>query len=410
MSIGDEATALAKLANLTCAFFGYEAVIQTFPSNIDLETLSQFTPSCLLISIPEKFLGRADVITAMAERMNPGGTIFLASLGDSSWSASILPKRFIMEELERLGFEPAEVSYFALYRKQLRQKAVPLKLTASEQGRCLFVIGHARSGSSSIAHVMCEQPDCMVTFEANWFIPENRVHPVDQFNYQRVLYGRSVNKTQFLPESLPAQATVEDVFRFGLERFSIFGEKTGLGIRESVWLQHPAVLAFQYQMENFPWANYVLTVRRPREAILANSKIKPNYPIAEYILWWLKMMETWLPLLSVSDRCCILPFDWSRSGHLKPIEKLIARDLPHPNFIFTENAVTTDHDSTERFWAPQPDDVKGIATDAEAAYATLIDLLDETTGRLKAGLDRGLLDEMQSKLVELAHSVLNLRG
>jgi hypothetical protein len=402
LSIGDEAPALEKLAKLTCSFFGYEAVIEAFPSSIDIDTLSKFAPSCLLISIPEKFLGRSDIILALAEKMTPGGTVFLASLSGTSWGASILPKRHLLEELEQLGYEAAQISYFALYRKRLRPAASRIKLTAREQERCLFVIGHARSGSSSIAHVICDQPDCMMTFEANWFIPENRVHPVDQFNFQRVLYGRRANKTQFLPDFLPASVTVEDIFRFGLDRFSVFGEKTGLGIRESIWIQHPAVLALQYQMENFPWANYVVTIRTPQEAILANHKIKPNYPITEHILWWLKMMETWLPLLSISDRCIFLPFDWSRSGRLTSVERLLSRDLPHPNFTFTENAVTTDKESTERFWAYQSDEVRTLARDAEVEYSSLVSLLDETTGRLKLGLDRGLLEELHDRLVRLS--------
>lgn len=403
LSVGMLAEHFSRFSTEIASSLGIAPTVHAFGIDASLDEMASVAPDVLFLSIPEHSVAFQDLLQTIPARMPLGSTIFLASYSDVVRQDTVVPSRMISELIERNGFVALHTSYFGLFRKPLVPPPPPSPpLSVDEQKRCVFILGHARSGSSALCHVMNEQPDVHLTFEANWFMYRNRTNPVEQFNLQREFYGgRDVQKSYFLPNLRQTDVTVPDLFRHHLASRAFFGDKIAIGVREGKWSEHPVVPMLVYQLTEFPIANYALCLRDPLASIAAQNRIVQRAAPSELVLWWLETVTRLFEFFAVTDRCVVMPFAKLATGDLRPLEQLLGRPLPHGNFVFSEGAITTQSKEIESFWSGTPVKLRFIADAAQAKYAALTAMIADDTGRLRPDANRGEFLECLSAMRNL---------
>lgn len=389
LSVGTLAEHFATFTKELAEPLAISPTVQAFGPSTSLEEMSAIAPDVLFLSLPENHIGRLEILQTIGARMPIGSTIFLANYQDFVRDDTIVPARMVVEVLERLGFTTLHTSYFALFRKPIvppPPQSPPL--SPEEQKRCLFIVGHARSGSSALCHVLNEQPDVLVTFEANWFMWRNRTNPVEQYNLQRDIYSRGIQKSYCLPDLRLTDITVTDLFRHHLGSRTYFGDKIAIGVREA-WNDHPVIPMLAYQQMEFPMSNYALCIRDPMASMPAQKKIVPRASVPELVSWWLETTTRLFDFFLVTDRCVVTPFARLSRGDVRPVEHLLGRSVPHGNFVFSDAAITTQGKDVDSFWAGAPPKMREIAEAAQAIYTTMTAMIAEDTGRFGAQTDRG---------------------
>lgn len=403
LSVGGLGEHLARFASELGAALGLAPRVKHHGGNMTMEDCRGEAPDVALFSLPDECVSRLDLLHATARGMPEGSTIFVANFSEIVRGDFVVPAEVVATVLEDCGFEPLILSYYALYRKPVvpaRRPAPPL--TFDEQRRCVFIAGHARSGTSAVCHVLNEQPDIRLTYEAHWYHPLHRINPVDQFNFQRRIYqSRTERKSYALPGMMRSDTQVRELFRYHLSACSYFGDKIAVGVREAPWETHPVDAMLKYQMVEFPWANYAVTLRDPSTSIAAQKKIVPDKPSDELIRWWLASAVRLLDLFSVSDRCVVLPFARLSKGDLRPIEALLGRELSQSNFKFAQTSISTRDADASALLAGFPEEQRTTVQRAHSAYDRLMHMIDKETGRLVKDRDRGDFDAVLAEMRDL---------
>lgn len=369
----------------------------------NLEDLRNFSPQ-LLVCEAGPFLHN-ELVREYARSAPIGSAIFLTTFEDLLRSQILLPKRGLSEALVTEGFVPIVESYFALFYKRNecgRRKTV--SIIPSDQRRCLFVFGHARSGSSVISQVVNHQEDCLMTYEANWHAHSERGGAIDQFNAAREIYGRAIKKGNFLGVTHPVTASIEEIFDFYLQNYKFFGDKIAVGTREEAWERYEVDRAFEFLMGRFPFANYVITTRAPSESIAALDAMLGGRIASPLLMdWWVYSSWRLLSLFLVSDRSVLLPFNQISIGDLRPLERLCGRSFsPPPRLIDPVGGVTTNQKRTEAYWARQAPELSAFLAEAEAIHKDCVNMLDPASGGLSREAHIGEFEERLDALRELA--------
>ncbi len=126
-------------------------------------------------------------------------------------------------------------------------------------GSGLFVVGHARSGTTILVDALNSCGDVYCLGEANFHKTIDRKDFVEWFNTQHRSFDNPMMKSTFLPE-MPAQCGW-DVLKKLSENYKLVGEKVAFLNEES---GHDFNSFFRFSTKYFQKSNYVCVVRHPR--------------------------------------------------------------------------------------------------------------------------------------------------
>jgi len=366
-----------------------------------LETIAAFDPH-MLVAEPGLFV-RDELIATYAQSAPVGTVIYLASLNDTVTQQIAKPKRQIIESIDRHGFVPITQSYYGLFYKKTAENKEPAPpLDPALQRRCLFVFGHARSGSSVVSQLINLQPEFLMTYEANWHNVSPHHSPIDQFNSFRATYRRETKKGYYLGYTHPTSATVQDIFSFYLKNYQYFGDKIAVGTREAFWEDYDARIAFDYYTSNFPFANFVLTIRSPLQSLPAINSILGGRVDTHLLMdWWIFTCWQILTFFMVTDRAIILPFHQISTGDFRPLEQLCGRPLHLPTDWINEPGVTTDKDRIDQFWSQQSSELIQFRDEADSVFQQVIAMIDPENGHVRRNLPPHLIEEACAEMKTL---------
>lgn len=328
-------------------------------------------------------LGDIVLVRDYLSRAAPEAVFFASRFEAEFRHDASLSVRARQGRLREIGFGPVILSYFAMFLKGIPVNAVPCerRLSPENQRRCLFVVGHARSASSLLFSMLNEVPDILLSYEANLDIVKNRHSLVDNYNRLQRNNGRPLSKGFYFPTYLAARGGIADVFETLLSHYALVGDKMAHGAREAMYEIHPAKRAFEFLMEWFPFARFIITLRAPGPAIAAMARLHPELSVTMLIDFWLGGVLQMINLLMVSETAAICLYERVLGGDIQAAEAIAGRDLRAMLELVRIGSVTTSADEIYAFWGGQDAAFRSLLGRLSHLYDDLTDLIDPATGR-----------------------------
>lgn len=323
---------------------------------------------------------------AFVRRLSLGGLYFCSHWDDVWREDSVLSRSRLREAMWTHGALPVFESYFAGFEKvdtstfeaQQRLRALrPEPMTGGPQ-QFLFVLGHARGGTSLLFQLLNDQPDIFVAYEANSYLVKNRYEFVANFNARAGSLGRKRSKG-FVMLRAAQEDSVAAAYRSMLSHYRLVGEKLAFGPRLSSGHAHHADLAFDYLSAYFPFARYLLVARRPRASVAAIARIMPQFSVHE-------ILECWMATVDVLLRCALnlpaarfISFDRLTAGDVRPVAALIGAEIKQGLTRISRQDVSTQPVFVDDFWRERADEAtNAIADEAESFYECFCALFGES--------------------------------
>jgi hypothetical protein len=216
------------------------------------------------------------------------------------------------------------------------------------QVRMLFIIGHARSGTSSLFELANYNPELLLLFESNSFLPRMRRRFAENFNSRMTACRPTLRKGFFCAPPIVGPDHPATVFPALLDGFRMVGEKIALSPRRSKFQSCPVRACFRYYASRFPFANYIFLARTPFEATEALHRILPDSALLEILRLYAAYMAEMLQFQSIFPNSRVVfmdDFDYLNSAALNG---LVGFDMLHDNITLSSECRST------RLTAPGP--------------------------------------------------------
>jgi hypothetical protein len=178
-------------------------------------------------------------------------------------------------------------------------QAEAITIPAQQQKQMLFIIGHARSGTSALFELLNYHPDVLLLFESNAFLARMRRRFAENFT-SRMRGERPALRKGFFCSPPPSQADHPfNVLPSLLGRYNLVGEKVALSPRANRFERCPVPDCFDYFATHFPFAKYIFLARAPFEATEALRRILPDSDLMEIIRLYAAYMAYMLQFQSI---------------------------------------------------------------------------------------------------------------
>lgn len=353
----------------------------------------------LLVDLGSSEIDQLFLLSKIVPHIRKIGCIFFSVFEDRHRNDATISRRTLIQRLHANGFSPIENSYYAAFFRGLPTNVVDdyLRLSPTLQGRCLFVVGHQRSGSSLAVHLLNTLPEVLISYEMNLQIPKNRSSIIENFNLVNKHLGRPRSKGFYLPPSPPDVGGTVGMFEYFLERYDYFGDKIVYGTRLQFYERHRAAVMFDYLMERFPFARYLVTLREPKSAIAAMGRMRPELSLDLIFDFWLGGIIYVLDLILISDRAWVVFHSDLISGKIGPIEQAVGRLLDRSLAIIDPGEVTTSGQALDMFWTAQGGGRANELAEASELFARVEGLFDPDVGTYRSARGRGELEKIRSR-------------
>ena len=191
-------------------------------------------------------------------------------------------------ERERDGLR-AELETLAAAQRQL---AAWDRLSALAP-RGLFVVGHARSGTTILTEALNASPDIFLLGEANLHMAGTSPGFVARYNAMHAEFGNPRSKTTYCPPLAGPDASAPECLEALARHYRYVGEKVAF---RSVALGYRPDSFFDFQARVFLRAQYVCVVRHPAAVLRSSAAMFRPTDLADYAQSW---VETLLHVLEI---------------------------------------------------------------------------------------------------------------
>jgi hypothetical protein len=305
-------------------------------------------PSLAVLALPPAQADCAlvqDILAACAAGTGPDAVFFANATGvrDTDVIHSFADAH---RALAAAGYLHLHDGYFSAWLRarapHLRAHAVAEARTIAPalQARMLFIIGHARSGTSALFELANYHPELLLLFESNSCLPRMRRHFAENFS-ARMATTRSLRKGFFCASPAAGADHPFTVFPALLKHYRMVGEKIALSPREDRFQRCPVPTCFRYYAQNFPFAKYIFLTRTPFEATEALRRIQPRGDVAEILRLYTAYMAEMLQFQSIFPSSRVLfmeDFDFLNSAALN---RLVGFELLCDNVTLSSERRTT---------------------------------------------------------------------
>jgi hypothetical protein len=227
------------------------------------------------------------------------------------------------------------------------------------QGRMLFVLGHARSGTTITLNVLNAARDIYLFGEANAHVRWGQPGFPDTFNAQHVDYGNQHAKASYAPPHIAPGATVLDAFVALARSHRIVGEKiafAGPTIRDDIALFERVLLS------RFFDARYVFTMRAPTPCTISHITLFGNHTPLILLQSYTVLTGKLIDLARVLPNVELVFAEEPPATTLARLEAISGSDLSGCEGYLTERRIRPADRSV------LPADVLGIVDALEALY------------------------------------------
>lgn len=214
-------------------------------------------------------------------------------------------------------------------------------MSSTLQARMLFIIGHARSGTSALFELANYHPELLLLFESNSFLPRMRRRFAENFNSRMRACRPALRKGFFCAPPVRGPDHPTAIFPALLEGFRMVGEKIALSPRENRFQGCPVRTCFRYYASWYPLAKYIFLARTPFEATEALHRILPDSALLEILRLYAAYMAEMLQFQSIFPNSRVLfmeDFDYLNSAALN---RLVGFDMLYDNVTLSSERRTT---------------------------------------------------------------------
>jgi hypothetical protein len=217
------------------------------------------------------------------------------------------------------------------------------------QSRMLFIIGHARSGTSALFELMNYHPELLLLFESNSFLPRMRRNFAENFSSRMAAVRPAIRKGYFCAPPVSGPDHPFTVLPALLEHYRLVGEKIALSPRENPFVSCPVALCLNYYAQHFPFAKYIFLARTPFEATEALRRILPRADLAEILRLYAAYMAGMIQFQSVLPSSRVLFMEDFEHLNSAALNRLVGLD------ILSDNVTLSPDRRTTRQSVPAPD-------------------------------------------------------
>jgi len=147
------------------------------------------------------------------------------------------------------------------------------------QGRMLFVVGAARSGTTALQAALNASDDIFLLGEANFFRENLKRSFRARYNGRHRAFGHPPSKQNDCPGVAREDGTWVETLEALAQRYRFVGEKVAFGaFRPDRWIGE----FITFQTRYFQRATYILTFRNPSDAILSP---RGTWGVAQLMPW-----------------------------------------------------------------------------------------------------------------------------
>ncbi len=156
--------------------------------------------------------------------------------------------------------------------------------------RCLFVVGHARSGTTVLENCLNNSPDVLLMSEASWSLHLNRSDFVPHFNQMHKELNSPKLKDTWIPPSQDGKEHGVDTLVRLASHYRWIGEKVCFGPHGLFGTRTFQEVFFEFHTQFFYDSTYILIIRKPSEVFHSCLKMFSDRGPAEIIRTWLDTM------------------------------------------------------------------------------------------------------------------------
>lgn len=161
------------------------------------------------------------------------------------------------------------------------------------EGKGLFVVGHARSGTGILMRALNTSPEVHVLSETNMYANGMRIGFPNWYNDMTRAQGNVYAKGSYCPLVNGGAANGPEIFRWLGERHRYVGEKVTF---RSKLLGYDADEFFHFQAQFFFNSHYLCIIRNPEDVLLSNNEMYRPEDLSLYAESYLRALELCLAL------------------------------------------------------------------------------------------------------------------
>ena len=188
--------------------------------------------------------------------------------------------------------------------KHLQWKDVP---QLEKQG--LFVVGHARAGTTALMRALNSSPHIFLLGEANLSFEGLRPGFARWYNQMHAADRKPKTKNSFCPSAPSDDANGVETLHWLSQRFRYVGEKMAF---RSESLGYDPWGFFDFHARNFFLSHYVCVVRNPADVLTSSHTIFKPQDLSVYADSYLQSLELVLALNDTMPNVYVLNFRTSR--------------------------------------------------------------------------------------------------
>jgi hypothetical protein len=202
------------------------------------------------------------------------------------------------------------------------------------ESKCLFIVGHARSGTSILLEALNDSPEVFLLGEANLHQHGLMPHFAEWYNLMHIQMGNPPAKYSYCPllES-PAANGVECMEALAL-RYAFVGEK--IAFRDVALGYNPEAF-FEFQARYFLNANYVCVLRDPLSVLQSSAEMFGAGQLDLYARSYLKNLLLIANLYRVFPKVNVLVHERISADTFRALGERLGLDLSGSSAYYRED-------------------------------------------------------------------------
>jgi len=204
----------------------------------------------------------------------------------------------LREQLTAVHAEAAAGEAESVAARHLQWKDLP---HLEKQG--LFVVGHARAGTSILMQALNTSPDIFLLGEANLHVEGLRIGFPRWFNEMHRQFGNTLAKDSYCPMMADPDANGPETLQWLGQRFRYVGEKVAF---RSETLGYSPIGFFEFHTRHFFTSHYICIVRNPADVLKSNDDMFKPENLAIYADSYLQTLQLILELVATFPNVTVL--------------------------------------------------------------------------------------------------------
>ncbi|WP_376967241.1 sulfotransferase (plasmid) [Azospirillum sp. A26] len=168
----------------------------------------------------------------------------------------------------------------------------------------IFIIGHARSGTTILCDILNSDRNVFLLKEGEIYWRTELPHFPDFFNRKGASQNRTWLKGHYLPPCIPPSLRGDQVLTELAKFYPRVGDKIALGPRRPEQLG-----LWEHFAKNYFHADYVFTIRHPLQAIVSMHRMFPANAYGDLIDTWLEAVSLMIRFMSFLPNVYVIPME-----------------------------------------------------------------------------------------------------